>query len=648
MSQEGGSTEQRIDIGYFEGINSLTSHNVAKTTELFHMENARSVQIGSIEKRQGQTVLGSGYYGPGISGYSGVAISGFSGYSGYSGVSGYSGLPVSVQANYGLAYFSNSGSNKGLYRLTKTLVNPSGTSTLYYLNNSNIWVSLYGTNDYSSANILDGQIRTTVAQNNLFIVNGVDANRYISGADGTTITTSANAAGHLWNSPIAYNICSYKNRMYLADFTRDGIRYKTTVLRSSYPEGLVTLTKTDLVTTSGAGRTIDIVDNKYIYADSGANLYEVYRGSVKVCDLTVTAVSASNITATISNLSLPSILAADEIWVSGTYAGAKIIKWPGNPTAFGKDVKQYDTFKLAGSDNEPITMLVNIGNVLMVANSNAISSWNDYTLENFDLNIGCVSRTGYTKILGSLYFMHYTGVYATTGSTPKLISNKVERYITGATKAGKEACAAGKKGRSVFFTLGDVTLYAPDGSLEKVLPDVCLEYSITQENWFVHTNVKASQFETFIESTDSDRLEFTDKAGTYAVKEFLSGETDDGSEIFMRVDLPRLTFELASRYSLPRWDKTNIPVSLILDTERGNSIKSFVAIDEGTQEYYELEGKIDKGLSIIKIHNKDASRGQPPPTRLMSVSLRDSSKQLCKINRMAIVFMPLNNEAVQP
>jgi len=331
-------------------------------------------------------------------------------------------------------------------------------------------------------------------------------------------------------------------------------------------------------------------------------------------------------------------LASDEIWIAGTYAGAKIIRWPTNPTAFGKDVKQYDTFKLAGGDNDPITMLTNIGNVLMVSNKNAMSTWNDYTLENFDLNIGCTSRVGYVKLLGSLYFMHYTGVYATSGSTPQLISNKVERYINGATKAGKEACAAGKKGRSVFFTLGDVTLYRPDGSVEKTLSDVCLEYSITQENWFVHTGVKASQFETFIESTDSDRLEFTDKAGTFAVKEFLSGETDDGTEIFLRVDLPRLTLN-------PHWDKLNTPISILLDTERGNSIKTFVAIDEGTQEYYELEGKIDKGLSIIKIHNKDASRGQPPPTRLISVSLRDSSKQLCKINRLAVVFTPSVMEA---
>ena len=635
--QEGGAAEKRINIGYFEGVNSLTSHNVAKTSEFSHAENARSVQIGSIEKRGGQTVLGSGYYGPGISGYSGSAISGFSGYSGYSGTSGYSGLPATPLANYGLVYFANSGANnKGLYRLTKTIVNPAGYSTLFYLNTNNIWTAL----PYSSADILDGQISTTIADNNLFIVNGVDLNRYISGADGITVYESTAAAGHLWNSPVASNISFYKNRLYLADFTRDGVRYKTTVLRSSYPVGLITLVSEDLITTSGAGRVIKITDAKYIYTDVGANLYEVYRGSIKVCDLTVTVVSANDITATIANLSLPSILSSDEIWVSGTYSGAKVFRWPSNPTAFGKDVKQYDTFKLSGADNDPITMCTTVGNVFMVSNTNALSSWNDYTLESFDLNIGCVSKTGYTKLLGSLYFMHYTGVYATSGSTPQLISNKVERYINGATKIGKETSAAGKKGRSVFFTLGDVTLYNPDGSLEKIMKDVCLEYNITQENWFVHTNVKASQFATYVESSDSDRLEFIDKTGTFAVKEFLNGETDDGTEIFMRVDLPKLTLN-------PLWDRLNTPIGLLLETERGNSIKGFVSMNEGSPEFYELEGKVDKGLSLLKIHGKDGERGNPPPTRLINVSFRDGSRQLCRILRMAVVFVPMNQDAIE-
>jgi hypothetical protein len=403
--------------------------------------------------------------------------------------------------------------------------------------------------------------------------------------------------------------------------------------------GLVSLINDDLVTTSGSGRTITITDNKYFYTDTGANLYEVYRGVTKVCDLTVTAIQEHTLTVTIANLTLPSILAADEVWISGTYTGPRIFRWPNTPVTSGQNIKQYDTFKLSGSDNDPITLQTNIGNVLMVANNNSMSSWNDYTLENFDLGIGCSSKNGYVKLLGSLYFMHYTGIYATSGSTPKLISNKIERYINGATKLGKENSAAGKKGRSIFFTLGNVTLYYPDGSVEKVLNDVCVEYSITQENWFVHTNVKASQFATFIETTDSDRLEFTDTGGAMAVKEFLSGETDDGTEIFFRADLPKITLNQL-------WELVNNPIGINLETERGSSMKCFVSMNEGNPEYYELQGKINKGVTILKIHGKGDERGSPPPTRLISLSIRDSSKQLCRLLRLAIVFVPTNQSAI--
>ena len=109
----------------------------------------------------------------------------------------------------------------------------------------------------------------------------------------------------------------------------------------------------------------------------------------------------------------------------------------------------------------------------------------------------------------------------------------------------------------------------------------------------------------------------------------------------MRIDMPKITLN-------PNWDKLNVPLGLLIDTERGNSMKSFVSVEEGVSEFYELEGKVDKGLSLIKIHGKDGATGNPPPARLISVSLRDSSRQLCRINRMAVVFIPMNIESVEP
>jgi len=644
--QKPGSGEKRIDIPYFEGVNGLVSFVVSKKTELYHAENARSKTIGSIEKREGQTVLGTNT----------------------------SNKPFVTGANYALFPFRNT-NNQGLYRISEaenstisvnvsdtifgsdfieleggtsiidySLVvadsiqvdeqvneNPGGLSTIYALNAANQWSPLTG----SGASIPSGIYDSTYAEGNAFLVNFNSNNRYIK-PDGITVVDSTSGSGHLYNTPPASRINFYKNRLYLADFVRQGVRYKTTVLRSSYPMGIISLVNSDY-TALASGSTIDVTDTKFFYSDSGANSYDIYRGGTKITTITVTTINETSIVATWSGT--PNLLASDEIWIAGTYNGEKIFRWVNNPSISGKDVKQYDTFKLAGGENDEITMLTNIGNVMLISNRSNLSSWNDYVLENFDFDIGCVSKRGYVKSKGILFFLHYTGIYTTSGGVPRIVSNKVERYINGATKSGKENSAAGKKGQSVFFTLGDVTLYKPDGSLEKVLEDVCLEFNLVQENWFVHTNVKSDQFTTFLEEADSDRLEFTDNAGDHAVKEFLSGETDDGTEIHMRFDTMKFT---------PQSDFENSinPIALLTDVERGSNMEVFVNL-ENEEEYYAVEGNVVKGLSVIKITNKDDQRGKPPVCRLISVSLRDSSPQRCKINRMSLIYLPTTDETPQ-
>jgi hypothetical protein len=684
MSQEIGSkNEQRLNIPFFEGVNSLIGSNIAKKTELAHAENCRSQVIGVLEKRMGQTVLGTDI----------------------------NGNTFITSANYGLFSFQD-GAGQGFYRISETIdpsspsasispsasvspsasaspsastsqspsssaspsasVSPSSSSsaslspsasvspsastsqspsasyspsassspsssvspspqaefaTIYYLDNNNKWTPLAG----RGTSIDGATFDYTYAENSAFLVNYDDKNRYIQ-ADGVTVVDSTSGGGHLFNTPNASRINFYKDRLYLADYVTQGERYKTTVLRSSFPMGIIALVNADYDATIST--TVKVTDSKYFYTDSGANSYDIYRGTTKITTITVTAINETDVTVTGT---ITGILASDEIWIAGTYNGPKVFRWINNPTTSGQDVQQYDTFKLSGGENDPITMMTNIGNVMLISNKSAMASWNDYTLQNFDLDIGCVSKKGYTKILGTLYFLHYTGVYATSGDVPRLMSNKVEKYITGATKTGKEQCAAGKKGRNIFFTLGDVTLYNPDGSVDRVLSDVCIEYNLTQENWFVHTNVKASEFATFVEASDSDRLEFTDTSGNFAVKEFLSGSTDDGVEIPFRIDTNFLTMQPT------KIEATSKPIALIVESERGAGIQAYVNLgDKGG--YYPLEGNVRKGLSVLKINNKDEGRSKPPTARVISVSLRDASKQLCKISRMSIVHLPTNEE----
>jgi len=588
---ESGEKEKRITIPFFEGLNSLVGHNIAKKTELYHAENARSKEIGVLEKREGQVVLGTTV----------------------------TDTTFITTANSALFPFSSS-AGQGLYRISETAPN---VSTIYYLASGDKWTALTG----YGAGIVSGTFDHTYAEDCCFLANYNDTNKYIK-ADGITVVDSTDGTGHLFNSPKASNINFYKNRLYLADFYSEGERYKTTILRSSFPMGIIALVNEDY--DSDSPNTLKVTDNKYFYTDTGANIYYIYRGGTKITTITVTTINETDVTVTGT---ITELLSSDEIWISGTYNGEKKIRWINNPSTTGQDVKRYDSFKMSGGENDPTTMMTNIGNVMMISNKSTMASWNDYTLENFDLDIGNVSKKGYVKILGTLYFMHYTGVYATSGGIPRLMSNKIEKYITGATKAGLEACAAGKKGKSIFFTIGDVTLYNSDGSTQKTLSDVCLEYNLTQENWFVHTNVRATEFATFVETSDVNKLELIDNEGNKAVKEFLSGETDNGTEINFRIDTIKLT-------PMPTtFDYYIKPMTLLIETDRGSALQAYVNLDK-KEEFYPLEGKITKGLSVLKINNKDSERGKPPVCRLISISLRDSSKQLCKISRMALSFLP--------
>jgi len=567
---------KRIEIPYFDGVNSLVGQNISKKQELTHVENARSVTIGSIEKRQGKRRLGN---------------------------------EITSTANYGIFFFENSGNN-GFYRVSTV----SATTSVYYLSNVGAWTILGG----GGTGLSGAQTDFTFAEGNCFIVNGTDVNRYIS-SDGVTVVTAATATGHLYESPKANKINFYLNRLYVADYYVGATRYKTGIQFSSKPVGLVSLVDGDH--TSGV-TSVEVTDTKYIYA---SDTLQVYRGGTLITSLTVTGKTETTLTVNATGADLES---SDELWVNGTYTGQRVFRWASNAPS-GEDVSEYDTFELSGGQNDRIKMLANIGNIMMIGNSSNLSAWDGASQQNFDLGIGCVSDNGYVKSMGSLWFLDYTGIYSTTGDTPKLISSKVEKYIQGATKEGLEAAAAGKKGLSIFFAIGDVTLYNPDGSINKTLEDVVLEYNIRQQNWYVHTGIDASQFATYIHSSDPDRLEFQSTTAPMHIYEFLNSEEDAEVEIPFRIDSDNITLA-------PNFENICYPQQIAIETERGSGMQCFVSLDNGP--FYQIKGEIIKGCTVLKVNNKDLERASPPRCRQIKLSIRDFSTKLCKISRVAILY----------
>ena len=62
------------------------------------------------------------------------------------------------------------------------------------------------------------------------------------------------------------------------------------------------------------------------------------------------------------------------------------------------------------------------------------------------------------------------------------------------------------------------------------------------------------------------------------------------------------------------------------------------------EPFYEIEGIACKGATIMTVTNKDENRDEPPRCRTIKLSIRDFSKQLCKISRVAITHIPTREE----
>lgn len=663
---------KRKEIPFFEGVNMLVSHNIAKIQELSIDENARSTEIGTIEKRGGYRRLGD---------------------------------DTSSTANYGLYYFESTNSvSKHMWRISTV----SAITSIYYLNTSDNWTALTGsgtgifqlggaTTQFDITNPsgstftytwdtngtdpdIDAHLRVgnqvviaaqnfaagnngtftltavtstsfsvtnasgvvesnktigtgsititasnfsfTTAEGCMFMANGQNDNMYIT-SGGTTVTTSATTTGHLYNSPKAYLINYYKDRLYVGNYFVGSTQYKNGIMRSSTPLGIVALVDGDHAQPI---TSLKVTDTKYIQSSDSL---DVYRGGTKIGDITVTAKSEDTLTISSFATDLES---ADELWVDGTYSGARVFRWVDNP-ASGEDVKEYDTFKLSGGENDALTMLTNVGDVMVVSNKRNMAIWNDYSLAGMDLGFGCVSAQGWVKAYGTLFFLGYDGIYATTGGLPKLISAKVQKIFDGATKASLEAAALGKKGLNIFVAVGDVTLYNKDGSTDRTLTNVVVEYNLRQENFHIHTGIDAHFFQNYYTTTDVERLEFA--AGSDEVYEFLYGTMDNNAnEIHFRADSQPIT--LSSTF-----ENVVYPYKIVIEAERGSAIQCFVSLDG--DDFYEIQGEAVKGCTIMHVTSPNYDE-KPARCRKITVSLRESSKTICSISRVAIVYADTYDE----
>ncbi|MCK9369477.1 hypothetical protein M0R04_06055 [Candidatus Dojkabacteria bacterium] len=450
---------KRWDILLWNGLNTAVSDGLTKRTELQFVENARSIIIGLLEKRAGYARIGN---------------------------------DIGATANYGLYNLVTEKSY--LIRVSQV----SGTISVYrYTGDS--WVQLGGAATSLSAYECD----FTTAMDRCFIVNGYNNNFYLD-SNATNPVDSTSTTGMLYNSPKARLVNFFRDRIYLGDYLRvDGTRERTGICFSSPPLGIVALVSGDH---TAPITTLNVTTTKYIKVGSANDSLDIYRGGTLIGTITVTGKTENSLTINAFGTDLKS---SDEVWVAGTHDGEKVFRWDNRAT--GVNVRQYDSFK--NTNEEDLTLLANVGNNQIIFTENSMTIWNGTYLKPLDLEVGCISKKTFVKILGNGIFLHRTGIYTTTGGTPKLLSAKLQPIFDNidVESLRNHACAA-TDGTSYFCYLGPVTFYNKDGSIKKTSNSVIIEYHVQQNNFYIHTDVPMSHFVSY--KTDVGHVLTFAKQGT--------------------------------------------------------------------------------------------------------------------------------------
>jgi hypothetical protein len=601
-----------ISIKAFDGLNAYVSPNLAKSGEFSRIENATCDRAGTISTAKGSTRIGD---------------------------------DKSIHFDYGLFRFPNEKTtsvtgfvgatdNCGLYRVADT---DTGTSTIYYLSGDmDEWIPLVG-HGAGVAWQSTPPICTAVAEGDLYLVGGQQENRYILGSDGSTVMPWD--YGNLIGAPKANKVAYFGGRIYLADYELEidgNTEYFHSHVRFSSPLlGVAARVEGDFATGS---TTINVTDIKYIYETDSI---EVYRGSTLVTTLTVTGKSSTEGTYSITvSATDADIKSFDELWIPGTRSldSKRVFRWA--ESGIGNDeTKRYDDVELPGViGSNAVNTLCTVGDYLAIAAKDSFAWWDSYRLIGSGMGVGVCSPNGFISAFGSGYGLDYTGIYQWTPGTvvPKLMSTPVDPYITGATKAGLDSAMSARIGFHLYWYVGDVTLYRDDGSVEKVVADVTLDYDIRMDNWYVHVGKRANFMCMWSEGIRANALaivaDHTAVNHNHVFEAFYGDKEDSGgdaeSEVFFRADTVPQLIGLSP-------ETVGYPSAVVVECDRGSGGQVFARLDEG--DWYQLKGEFKKGISVIPITSPIPSEITPPSCSRISLSFRHSNVGGCRLSAVSIV-----------
>jgi len=308
----------------------------------------------------------------------------------------------------------------------------------------------------------------------------------------------------------------------------------------------------------------------------------------------------------------------DRLWWSNPATYASALAWTAT-----------DALDINPSNNDNITGLEVNNNRLIIFKERSMYRWNhDTETPDFIINIGAVSQETVKTSNGITYFLGRShkdiGVYAYSGSFPRLISQPVKKFIDAMDMSILSTTSAYITDDIYGIWIGDVSGVEIAGE-SRSFTDVILVYTISRDEWTIYTDTPARIFSSFI-SSGAEYVYFGDNDGNVKKFDDTSVFSDTGSDIEVEIiskvhtlNEPENLFKLDKFYA-----EASRPSNLAITYRRNNE-----------------EGFHGKGGILQKVYNWITGNDE---MHRIQFRLTDTSSNDCRIEGYVIKATPLKKE----
>lgn len=258
-------------------------------------------------------------------------------------------------------------------------------------------------------------------------------------------------------------------------------------------------------------------------------------------------------------------------------------------------------FDVNPDDGDQITALENNGNRLLIFKKRALYRWNFGQVEpDRVIGVGTDSQESVATNfdLGVTFFANQRGVYTYTGNRPKLISRKIQPYITAVQDWS--TVAGGVDSEHYYLHVGDITVG------DRTIENCVLVYHISLDAWTVFSVASSiTVFSTLIDVGNGEQLCFGDTSGLTQLTSYSLIPADEDEPYTSDNDTPINADFISKEYLLSFPDRTNLAWIDVFARVRGNSMV-YYDIDRMDQ-FQELQSPLTQRITNIRIPDRECN-----------------------------------------